>query len=198
MEKDSGRIGNADQALVASDGAATHLHPTGFDPERIRALRDRLRPIAQGGDSACLSGSPMIPLHRDTVAEIYCLIDDFYISSLGKVPSAICGYPLPGWRLQRVEYDDGRQLQAAPGWIVSLHSECDPSMPRRYNCVMTRSLLGPLEAWDEAMQIALRENEAGAIAMKARKGRDGETRLDGEAATARASSEASPGKDNHA
>lgn len=34
--KEVGRV-LLDQALVASDEAATHLHPTGFDPSRIAA-----------------------------------------------------------------------------------------------------------------------------------------------------------------
>lgn len=34
-------------------------------------LADRLRPIVLGGESACLNGTPMIPLHRGTVSAIY-------------------------------------------------------------------------------------------------------------------------------
>ena len=105
----------------------------------------------------------MIPLHKDTVGEI---CDFLEAAAPLNPPRTICGYPLPGWRLQRVEHDDGRELKAAPGWIVSLHSEPKGSPlehdRRRYRCVMTRSLLGPLEAWDEAIQIALRENAAAA------------------------------------
>jgi hypothetical protein len=32
-----------DQALVASDGAATHLHPSGFDPSRDETQEQRAR-----------------------------------------------------------------------------------------------------------------------------------------------------------
>jgi hypothetical protein len=34
-------------------------------------LADRLRPIVLGGESSCLDGTPMIPLHRTTVSAIY-------------------------------------------------------------------------------------------------------------------------------
>jgi hypothetical protein len=36
MDTDSGRVGVADQALVASDQAASRLAPTGFDPSRFK------------------------------------------------------------------------------------------------------------------------------------------------------------------
>ena len=38
MTKDIGRVGDADQALVASDQAASRLAPAGFDPSRYSAL----------------------------------------------------------------------------------------------------------------------------------------------------------------
>lgn len=40
---DSGRAPTS-QALV--NGAATHLHPSGFDPSRVEALEDALRSLA--------------------------------------------------------------------------------------------------------------------------------------------------------
>jgi hypothetical protein len=93
-----------------------------------------------------------------------------------EIPKAICGYPLPGWRLQRVEYDPGRANNEAPGWVVSLHTETSNPCAdnRRYRCVMTRSLIGPLEAWDEAIAIALHENER-AQAIEARRAGTAET-----------------------
>jgi hypothetical protein len=131
----------------------------GFDPSRFEEVRDLLAGLVSGGKDSCLNGTPMIPLHLDTVRDLLGYLDDL---SERRAPKVICGYPLPGWRLQRVEYDDGRQLQAAPGWVVSLHAEGDPWVPRRYRCVMTRSLVGPLEAWAEAIKIAQLENETAA------------------------------------
>lgn len=73
------------------------------------------------------------------------------------VPSAICGYPLPGWRLDQVLWDE-REGQP-DGWIVSLKRDHpDWTKGRREFVVMARSDLGPLEAWDEALQIALRSD----------------------------------------
>lgn len=71
------------------------------------------------------------------------------------IPNAICAYPIPNWRLDHVQWD---QREGQPdGWIVSLKRE-HPNWAehRREYVAMARSDIGPLEAWDEAIQIALR------------------------------------------
>lgn len=73
------------------------------------------------------------------------------------IPNAICGYPIAGWMLDSVSFDE-RQGQP-DGWIVSLKRTRDSwRLNKRSSVVMARSDLGPLEAWDEALQIALRED----------------------------------------
>lgn len=79
------------------------------------------------------------------------------------VPTAICAYPIPGWRLARVEWSE---IDGQPdGWIVSLVKE-KPNWreDRREICAMARSDIGPLEAWDEALRIAIRSDERAAKA----------------------------------
>lgn len=77
-------------------------------------------------------------------------------ASQSGVPNAICGYPIAGWRLDHVQWDvrDGQP----DGWIVSLHRLGPAWDHNRSFVVMARSDLGPLEAWDEALKIALRED----------------------------------------
>jgi hypothetical protein len=119
--------------------------------ETAANLLELLSPLA-GDVNARLKGTPMIPLHRDTVAAIvrYLLAE--------KHESRIVGYPIPGWRLDYVQWDE-REGQP-DGWIVSLKRETPNwAEHRRSFCVMSRSDLGPLEAWDEALRIARREDE---------------------------------------
>jgi hypothetical protein len=127
-----------DQALVASDGAATHLHPTGFDPSRWRC-----GDILLGAGDVWRVGTP--PADRQELV----LVERLFRSS-DPIMDVPCGHAFP------------------PDNDIWFGFE--------------RLLTGP---------------ERYAIAMEARQGTD-PTGLDGEAATARASSEASPGKDNHA
>jgi hypothetical protein len=101
--------------------------------------------------------------------------------SLSEIPSAICGYPIPGWMLGSVLFDE-RQGQP-DGWIVSLKRDSDSWMRnKRSTVVMARSDIGPLEAWDEALQIALREDareaERAAQVDRSPEGQDAEERLD--------------------
>jgi hypothetical protein len=94
----------------------------------------------------------MIPLHRDTVATIF----DFLEASM-TAPSAICGYPIPGWMLDSVSFDERKG--EPDGWVVSLKRERDNWMlNKRSFVVVARSDIGPLEAWDEALKIAQRED----------------------------------------
>ena len=73
-----------------------------------------------------------------------------------EIPTAICGYPLPGWRLDKVEWSE---IQGQPdGWIVSLKREGPEWHSHRSIVAMARSDIGPLEAWDEALRIALRDD----------------------------------------
>jgi hypothetical protein len=72
------------------------------------------------------------------------------------IPKQICGYPLPGWRLGYVQYDQNREGQP-DGWIVKLVREhLNWAADQRESNVMARSDIGPLEAWDEAICIAMR------------------------------------------
>jgi hypothetical protein len=121
--------------------------------EQICGLIETLAPLVSGGAGSCLKGTPMIPLHRDTVASILAALD-----SIAHPPNAICGYPIAGWRLDAVQWDE-REGQP-DGWVVSLKRE-KPEWrgQKRSFCVMARSDLGPLEAWDQALQIAMREDE---------------------------------------
>lgn len=50
MATDVGRVGDADQALVASDGAAKHLHPPGFDPSRCGIDIPRHKRVGVAGE----------------------------------------------------------------------------------------------------------------------------------------------------
>lgn len=76
--------------------------------------------------------------------------------------NAICAFPIPGWRLDSVTFDerDGQR----DGWVVSLRREGFTNS--NYYLAMARSDLGPLEAWDEALRIAHR---ADAQAIEARR-----------------------------
>lgn len=124
-------------------------------------VRDLVTELANAGDSACLHNSPMIPLHKDTVRMIADML------SKPEYPP-ICGYPIPGWQLGFVQFDEGKDGQPS-GWIVKLMLE-SPSWAlnrREYN-VMARSDLGPLEAWEEAIRIARRSDER-AQAIEARR-----------------------------
>jgi hypothetical protein len=77
---------------------------------------------------------------------------------MSDLPKHICGYPMVGWRLDCVQKDDNRDGQPN-GWIVKLVRDgSDWHLNRRETNVMARSDLGPLEAWDEALQIALRSD----------------------------------------
>lgn len=38
-------------------------------------LADTLRAIVWAGDSACITGTPMVPLHKDTVADILAQLE---------------------------------------------------------------------------------------------------------------------------
>jgi hypothetical protein len=72
------------------------------------------------------------------------------------LPAAICGYPLPGWRLDKVEWSE---IEGQPdGWVVSLKREGPFWSRRRSYIAMARSDVGPLEAWDAALQIAARDD----------------------------------------
>lgn len=66
---------------------------------------------------------------------------------LTEVPVGVCGYPLPGWRLEAITHD---ATQSKQGWIVTLQTEgAGP-----WQTAMARSEVGLLEAWDEAIVIA--------------------------------------------
>lgn len=114
-------------------------------------LLDTLWNYVNSGDDACPKGTPMIPLHRDTMRAICERIEAL------TPPRAICGYPITGWRLDSVHWDE-REGQP-DGWIASLKREsADGRIHRGSVCVMARSDVGPLEAWDEAIRIARRED----------------------------------------
>ena len=68
-------------------------------------------------------------------------------------PEHICGYPIEGWRLDKVEFS---RISGQPdGWVVTLRRE-DKFQVRGPYIAEARSDVGPLEAWDEALQIARR------------------------------------------
>jgi hypothetical protein len=74
-----------------------------------------------------------------------------------ELPKAICGYPISGWMLDTVSFDE--RMGQPDGWIVSLKRGGDCWMRnKRSTVVMARSDIGPLEAWDEALRIAVRED----------------------------------------
>lgn len=78
------------------------------------------------------------------------------------LPKAICGYPIEGWRLQRVEFDDGRAgrpVVFASAWEVELCRERAAADYGGCGRILARSHLGPLEAWDDAVARAARDNE---------------------------------------
>jgi hypothetical protein len=135
-----------------------------------KELVELLSGLVSGGVDSCIKGTPMIPLHRDTVASILGILDRLLGEERGP-PRAICGHPIPGWRLDAVHWDE-RQGQP-DGWIVSLKREHpDWRAEKRSFVVMARSDLGPLEAWDEALKIALREDAREAARAEARSAKE--------------------------
>src|SRR5690348_5849961 len=107
--------------------------------ERLGELRQLLAALVSGGNDSCLNGTPMIPLHKDTVRDLLGYLDEL---ADRRPPKAICGYPLSGWRLDAVRWDE-RDGQP-DGWFVGLKRE-PPKIESRIFRVEARSNLGPLE-----------------------------------------------------
>lgn len=77
----------------------------------------------------------------------------------GDFPGHICGFPLPGWKLDHI----GPTAEAGfpRGWTVTLRRERtgpeDQNWPT--DRVEARSDVGPLEAWDEVLRMARRDDQ---------------------------------------
>jgi len=48
-----------------------------LSPQGLKELVERLSPIADAGDIACLKGTPMVPLHKSTIREIVDYLKDW-------------------------------------------------------------------------------------------------------------------------
>ncbi len=56
-------------------GNFAYRKPAGDEIESAGMLADRLRQLVLAGDDACISGTPMVPIHKATLTSIVLALD---------------------------------------------------------------------------------------------------------------------------
>jgi hypothetical protein len=170
-EQGTGASADADQALVASDQAASRLAPTGFDPSREQLIHRIIVAIASAsvphesqvlGALESRSLSYYLGVGIDHFGHDYARHEALLHKAAEQVVAALKSAKLAG----------------GPDWKL-VHAVRSGALDALRHCNVDEELFATVAS---ATYAPIRD----AIAMEARQGRDGETRLDGEAATARA------------